>query len=156
MRVQRLVHTFFLFLLLALPAIAHTTGASTMSVFGDQLRRELRQYTVEGSSDIIRVLDRESGAEVLSVRQTGPQQVAITATIGTYADMSREARSQVLEQIALFNFSSLVGTLTYDDRTGTVIMSHNLNPHFASMQQMVRVASLCGDVARAQASTLRQ
>jgi hypothetical protein len=156
MRVQRLVQTFALFIVLALPAMAQSTGANMMSALGDDLRRELTQYTVEGNRDVIRVLDRESGAEVLSVREVGPQSVAITATVGTYAGMNRESRSRFLERIALFNFSSQVGTLTFDDRSGTVVMSHNMNPRSVPIQQMVRVASICGDVARAQSQTLRQ
>jgi hypothetical protein len=154
MRVSRFVGVVSLFLLLALPALAQSTGANVMSDLGDNLRRELTEYRIEASRDVIHVLDRESGTEVLLIREAGPQNVAITATVGTYAGMSRETLARVQDRIALFNYSSEVGTLTYDTRSGTVAMSHNLNPRAVPVAQMVRVASLCGDAAREQARTL--
>lgn len=154
MPVSRMVGSFFLFLLFALPAMAQTTGANVMSVLGDHLRRELTAYQVNASKDVILVLDKENGAEVLSIREAGPQNVAITATLGTYPAMSRETLARIEEQIALFNFSSNVGTMSLDTRSGTVAMSHNLNPRAVPVAQMARLASLCGDVARRQAIEL--
>ncbi|HVK39922.1 MAG TPA: hypothetical protein VNA88_15410 [Candidatus Kapabacteria bacterium] len=154
MSVSRLVGMVSLFLLIALPALAQSTGANVMSDLGDNLRRELTGYTIQSSNDRIQVLDKESGAEVLSIREQGPQNVAITANIGSVSEMSSESLAIVEDRIALFNFSSDVGTLTYDDQSGTVAMSHNLNPRAVPVAQMVRVTSLCGDVAREQARTL--
>jgi hypothetical protein len=136
--------------------MAQSTGANVMSMLGESLRHSLTAYRVEGNREIVRVYDRTSGVEVLSVRELGPQNIAITATLGSFADLSREARDRVLERIALFNFSSQVGTLTLDETSNTIVMSHNLNPRMVPLQQMVHVASLCGDVARMEAQSLLQ
>lgn len=154
MRALRFAGTFVLFSVLTLPCFAQSTGANVMSVLGDNLRRELAQYHVEGSRDIIRVLDRQSGAEVMSVRELGPQDVTITATVGVYPGLTSATRASIAERIALFNFSSSVGTLELDERTGMLFMSHHLNPTAVSMSQMVHVASLCGEVAREQSRTM--
>lgn len=155
MRVLPVVGTIALLLCLAIPSTAQTTGASVMSSLGESLRHHLSQYQIEGTRDHIRIIDRATGVEVLSVREVSATDVAITAVIGTWPGMSRDRRDQVKESIALFNYSSAVGTLWLDDRTGTVMMSHSLNPRSVPIQQLVKVATMCSQAAREQTQSLQ-
>ncbi|MBC8143969.1 MAG: hypothetical protein H7X80_00200 [bacterium] len=156
MHVVRVVATIALLLFVASTGFAQSTGANVMSALGETIRREMTAYQVIGTRDVIRVIDRKSGVEVLTVTEAGPQNVSITASIGKYPGMTRDARAIVAERIALFNFSSLVGTLEFNERNGAIIMSHNLNPSAVSIKEMAHVASLCIDVAREQSRSMMQ
>jgi hypothetical protein len=140
---------------LTLPAFAQTTGPSLLGSLKQRFA-DSKLYTVDNISDGIRVTDARTGVEVLSVHQINAQRVTITGVITDLSKLTPEARVDVLKRIAFFNFSSPVGTMMLDESTGKVIMKHELNPRMVSVPAMVNVAARFGDVARLQATTLRQ
>lgn len=146
--------TIAFLLLAAAPSFAQSTGINVMSALGESIRREMPECQVIGTRDMIRVIDRKSGDVVLTVSETNPLNVAIIATIGSYPGMSREVRARMMERIARFNFSSIVGTLEFDERSGNIIMSHNLNPSAVNLADMAHVAALCNAVAREQSQVM--
>ena len=55
--------------------------------------------------------------------------------------LAPEIRQKVMKQIALFNFSSTVGTLHVDENTGEVTLRHNVNPRMVPAAAIAQVAT---------------
>jgi hypothetical protein len=96
------------------------------------------------------MIDAATGREICMLRQVNPRQVIITGTVANLSNLSRDERSAAMRKIALFNFSSSVGTLWFDERTGDVCMEHKINPQLVSIPSIARVASLFGSTVRSQ------
>jgi hypothetical protein len=56
--------------------------------------------------------------------------------------------------MATFNFSSPVGTLLLDEKTGALRMEHHLNPQSMNMETVAQVVLLFGQVADAESREL--
>jgi hypothetical protein len=141
-------------LLLSITAHAQTGPtllARLQSEFGGD-----NTYKVKVGADRVILIDERTGTELFSVRDVSPQQVVISGIVGQLESMSTEHRRDVERQIAMFNFSSPVGTLTLDSRTGAILMQHNLNPRLVPVSSMINVANRFGEIAQRQSKALMQ
>jgi hypothetical protein len=137
-------------------ATAQITGPDLLRGVSDRLGSEKVLYRVEVSNDGIRLTDPASGREVLSMREVNSQQLSISGTIGQLSDLSTEVRQKLVEQIALFNFSSAVGTIVLDEESGEITMHHNVNPRVVTASAIAQVASRFGDSVVEQSRVLAQ
>lgn len=152
---QLLLTATALLFLAAVPSLAQQTGASVVRGLYEQLSGQ-GTYNVEMKGTTIVLRDRKTGAEVVSVSQLGSQQVKVTGIVGNLGMGSTSAKKKALQRIALFNYSSPVGTLYVDPSSGDVVIYHNLNPRLVPVSSMANVALRCGDVARAQSGQMMQ
>jgi hypothetical protein len=141
---------------LAVPAFAQVTGGTILRSLADQLDRQSSGYRTELESDGLHLRDASTVNEVLAVHQIGGQQVTISGVVASLNKLSPDVRRQTLRRIALFNFSSPVGTLVVDAKTGEVTMEHNLNPRQVSIPAMAQVATMFGKTIRRQSNALLQ
>ncbi len=153
MKLLVLTATFLLCSLLAAPCFAQATGASALGVLRAQLDRQ-NTYRVEAATDRIRLLDPTSGREILSLRQTSPQTIMLSGVVGKIDRATTAQRLRAEQRIALFNFSSPVGTLTLNERSGQVTMEHALNPRLVPAAAMAHVAALFGEAVQNQGRQL--
>jgi hypothetical protein len=151
------------FMLSLVAVLAVTTFSATAQVTGPDLLRGVsdrlgseKVYRVEVSNDGIRLTDPATGREVLSMRQVNSQQLSISGTIGQLAELSSDVRTKLLERIALFNFSSAVGTIVLDEESGEIRMHHNVNPRLVTPSSIAHVASRFGDSVVEQSRVLAQ
>ena len=108
-------------------------------------------FDVATSGDQIVVSDRATGDEVFSLREINSQTVTLTGRVGRLGE-----REDLRQHIAMFNFSSSVGTLNVNERTGEVTIEHRLNPTQVSVPAMAQAANLFGQVARTQTQVFHQ
>lgn len=134
-------------LVLSIPCAAQSTGESVLSAIGDRLDSE-RQFKIEHRADGMHLIDLTSGKEIAVVRESTPQSVVISGVVASINTLPADVRRELGERIALFNFSSRVGTLSLDEATGELTMAHALNPRAVPVPAMARVASIFGDVVR--------
>jgi len=137
----------------AIPAVSQVTGAPVLRGIYDQLSHQTF-YKVEMNGDAVVLRDRSTGAEVVSVRENNPQEVTVSGVVGNLGDVSDDFRQTAMSRMALFNFSSPVGTLMFDQGSGSVVMYHFLNPRYVPVSSMARIALLCGDVASTRARAI--
>lgn len=136
--------------LLAGPVQAQTTGPSLLKKLLVQIKAQ-PTFEVATSGDQIVVSDRTTGDEVFSLREINSQTVTLSGRVGRLGE-----REDLRQHIAMFNFSSSVGTLNVNERTGEVTIEHHLNPRLVSLPAMAQAASLFGQVARTQIQMFRQ
>jgi hypothetical protein len=139
----------------ATPSHAQLTGPSLIS----QMRADLSQhknYKVEAHDNTVSLRDAATGAEVLTVSQVDAQQVTITGVVAKLNKLSAARKHDIQQRIDYFNFSSAVGTLDMDNKTGQVTMEHHLNPRYVSASSIVNVAMRFSDVVRAESEVLAQ
>ncbi|MEO5929391.1 MAG: hypothetical protein ABIR47_05630 [Candidatus Kapaibacterium sp.] len=139
--------------LLATPGFAQLTGPSLLGKIRDNLNKQT-SYKVSLVNDAIVMTDAHTGVRVCTVRQESSQKITLSCVVTRLDGVSAEKKQRIQRKIALFNFSSAVGTLWYDSRTGEVILEHFLNPRQVSPVNMASVAARFGETYRAQAATL--
>ncbi|MDB5034473.1 MAG: hypothetical protein JWQ98_1714 [Chlorobi bacterium] len=139
--------------LLATPGFAQLTGPSLLGKIRDNLNKQT-SYKVSLANDAIIMTDARSGVTVCTVRQESSQKITLSCVVARLKGLSAEKRQQLQRKIALFNFSSAVGTLWYDSRTGEVTMEHFLNPRQVSPVSMASVAARFGETYRAEVASL--
>lgn len=132
---------------------AQLTGPSVLNTIGDNFSRN--GYTVESGSNIV-VMKDASGAMVFTVSQVNQQTITLKGVVASMRNLTPEQRTQLQRKIALFNYSSHVGTLWLDNATGDVTMEHHLNPRHLSPSTMATIAASFGDVARTEGEILMQ
>jgi hypothetical protein len=135
---------------------AQTTGPSVLGQLSEQLNAQKVYLVQADADDQMSLVDATSGDEVFQVQQVSSQQLTITGMVARMQNISPEKARQIRSRIALFNFSSPVGTLTLDEGTGVVTMEHHMNPRVVTMPAMASTARLFGVVARNQSQTLLQ
>jgi hypothetical protein len=128
------------FVMCSIAATAQVTGPEILRNVSDQLSTT-RGYRVELRSDGLHMNDASTGNEVLAMRQMNPQQVMISGKVAELGKLAPEIRQKVMKQIALFNFSSSVGTLYVDEKTGEVTLQHNVNPRTVPAAAIAQVAT---------------
>jgi hypothetical protein len=143
------------FVMVTLSATAQVTGPNVLRGVSDQLSAA-GGYRVELSDDALHVKDAATGSELLSLRQTNAQQVTISGTVAHLGSLAPALRNRIMQEIALFNFSSSVGTLHVDEKTGEVTMQHNLNPRVVPVAAIAQVATRFGDSVIRQSQALAQ
>lgn len=136
--------------LLAGPAQAQTTGPSLMKKLLVQIKAQ-PLFEVSTAGDQIVVSDRKTGDKVFSLREVNPQTVTLSGVVGRLGE-----REDLRQHIAMFNFSSSVGTLYVNESTGEVTIEHRLNPMQVSVPAMADAANLFGQVARTQSQVFHQ
>ncbi len=141
-------------LTLAAPQLhAQTTGPNVV----DQIRSQLNDGSVVVKVDdnnAVELIDAASGNEIASIEQIDPQQIMLKGTVARISDLSQEQQRSVRQRIALFNFSSPVGTLSLDEGTGAIVMEHRLNPRMVAVPAMANAAVMFAQVARTQSHDL--
>lgn len=145
----------FVALVAAAPGYAQFTGPTVIDQVRNDFNRQER-YSVEKSKGTIVLRDASTGEELFTLSEVDAQTVTLSSVIAKLDHLSPERKHEVLQRIAFFNFSSPVGTLGYDNSTGTVTMEHHLNPRQVSASSIATVAVRFGDVARAEANNLAQ
>jgi hypothetical protein len=136
--------------LLAGPAQAQTTGPTLMKKLLVQIKAQ-PTFEVSTAGDQIVVSDRKTGDNVFSLREINSQTVTMTGSVGRLGE-----RDDLRQHIAMFNFSSSVGTLYVDEKTGEVTIQHHLNPRLVSVTAMADAANRFGQVARMQSAVFHQ
>ncbi len=135
-------------------ALAQLTGPSLLNRVSIDLDKQ--HYRVDVRGDRILLVDGKTGATVAAVEQTNRQTVTITGAVADLSRLTAASRKNAMARIALFNFSSPVGTLTVDEKSGKVTMVHHLNAGMVPSATIAQVAELCGDVIRQESRTLAQ
>jgi len=133
---------------------AQLTGPSVLNSIGDNCSRY--GYSVESGSNTVVMKDASTGTMVFTVSQVNSQTITLRGVVASMRNLTPEQRTQLQRRIALFNYSSHVGTLWLDNATGEVTMEHHLNPRHLSPSTMATIATSFGDVARAEGQILMQ
>src|SRR5437899_622834 len=95
-------------ILVAIPVYVQAAGAFTIgSLFEILHQQSVFQIEMQGTRIVL--TDNESGQEVCSVVQENAETIALSAIVG-HVDKSRQASID----LAAFNVSSAVGTLSFD------------------------------------------
>jgi hypothetical protein len=155
MRKLLLASAALVMLFLATPGFAQLTGPSLLGKIRDNLSKQTN-YKVSLAHDAITMTDARTGATVCTVRQESSQKITLSCVVASLKGLPAEQKQRALKKIALFNFSSAVGTLLYDNRTGEVTMEHFLNPRQVTPVSMASVAARFGETYRAQAASLTE
>jgi hypothetical protein len=154
MKRSTLLMAFMTMAMASASAFAQQTGGG---VTADNLYQYLaKQGTVtarKAGVDCITLLDKGNGSELCSVRFMEPQVVTVSRSIAK-VDLRSAAAARVMSAMATFNFSSPVGTLLLDEKTGALRMEHNLNPQSMSTETLAGVAVMFGQVAETESRQL--
>lgn len=137
----------------AIPAAAQLTGPSLINRVSMDLKKQTT-YRVETREGKLYLVDG-AGTPVVAMEENSRQTVIISGTVADLSHLSAESKNRAMAHIALFNFSSPVGTLSVDE-AGRVTMMHRLNSKVVSTGAIAQVAELCGDVVRQESQTLMQ
>lgn len=138
----------------AIPAAAQLTGPTLLNRVSIDLQNQ-SAYRINMQKDKLFLLDG-TGAPVVSMEQNNRNTVTISGAVADLSGLPAANKSRAMARIALFNFSSPVGTLSLDEATGRVTMVHYLNSGLVSTATIAQVAQLCGDVVKQEAATLAQ
>lgn len=149
-----LIAAAFLALLVTSSVHAQLTGPSALGMLRDDLAKQTN-FKVDLVTNGVALKDAGTGKEVFTVRQMNSQTVTLSGFVVSLDKVSPERKQEVLRRIALFNFSSAVGTLEVDNN-GRVTMYHHLSSRLVSRAGMVDVASRFGDAMREEAKVLLQ
>jgi hypothetical protein len=149
-----MVAAAFLALLVTSSVHAQLTGPSTLGLLRDDLAKQTN-FKVELATNGVTLKDAKTGREIFTVRQVSSQTVTLSGVVASLDKVAPAQRQEVLRRIALFNFSSPVGTLEVDN-SGKVTMYHHLSSRLVSRAGMVDVASRFGDAMREEAKVLLQ
>lgn len=150
MKILVFVAALFTMSLLAGPVQAQTTGPTLIKKLVAQITAQ-PNFNIATSGDLVVVTDRTTGDEVFSLREVNSQTVTLSGRVGRLGE-----RENLREHVAMFNFSSSVGTLNINESTGEVTIEHHLNPRHVTLPAMAQAASLFGQVARTQIQMFRQ
>lgn len=142
-------------LLIANPANAQSTGASVLHEIGESMTTHPEYSAVMGTNTVL-IKDVVTGNTLFVVKEMNAQTITLSSVVATLHSMTPDRKAQLMRRISQFNFSSAVGTLWYDNASGTVTMEHNLNPKMVSQNGMSNVAVRFGDAVRAQQMALLQ
>jgi hypothetical protein len=126
-------------------AYAQQTGGLTADNLFQYLSKQGNVTAKKVGSDALAVQTRDNG-QASSIRFVDPQVVMITRPIAK-VDLRSAAAAHVLQAMSVFNFSSPVGTLLIDEKSGAIRMEHYLNPQSMSMETMASVVLLFGQTA---------
>jgi hypothetical protein len=138
---------FFITLVMAsASAFAQQTGGLTADNLYQHFTKQETVSAKKIGADAITVHTRTNGRELCAVRFVEPQVVTISRSITTL-DLRSAAAVHVMRAMATFNFSSPVGTLLLDEKTGALRMEHHLNPQSMSMESVAQVVLMFGEVA---------
>lgn len=153
MKKSVLAAALFVAFIVAAPAHAQLTGASVLHAISENFQH-LDGYAVVTGPNSVKLNESATGRTVFEVREDNAQTITLSSVVMNARSLSGDRRERMLKSIAMFNFSSPVGTLWMEDATGDVTLVHHLNPRFVSPSNIVSVAMMFGDMVRTEKRAL--
>lgn len=109
------------------------------------------QYMAVEQGDQVVLRDQTSGTEVAVIRQLSDQEVMIQGRVASLNALSAAEKEEVQRRVSEYNTSgSSVGTLSYNEASGELLLEHRVNPQQNSAKEMAAVVVRFSDEARRQ------
>jgi hypothetical protein len=103
------------------------------------------RFDVRTSDTVATIVDRRTGSDLASVTAVSETQIVVSATVAQVATTDEATRRAIHERVDMFNTSAPAGTLRYDEATGTVTITYNANPRYASPAAIAGAITLVAD-----------
>ena len=102
--------------------------------------------------NVVLVSDKAMQFARTNVDWKSPVQITLRSVIAHYECQSDETQRRIAAKVDEYNSSAGVGTLSFDEASGDVVMVHHLNPTLSNVDRMADVVEMFNDAANQQAA----